>query len=110
MSKLLASKHIRLVNSGSSANLVALSSLTGSKIKNKIEEGDHVLTAVVGFSDNGESNISKQPNTVFIDCELGTYNPKAEDIINAYTSRNKSHFLSPYFRQSFGNGKISRFC
>ena len=36
MSKFLDMKHVRIVNSGSSANLVALSSLTSSKIKNNL--------------------------------------------------------------------------
>ncbi len=94
MSKFIGLKHIRLVNSGSSANLVALSSLTGSKIKNKIEEGDHVLTAAVGFPTTVNPIFQNNLIPVFIDCELGTYNPKAEDIINAYTSETKAIFLA----------------
>jgi CDP-6-deoxy-D-xylo-4-hexulose-3-dehydrase len=49
MSDFLNMKFVRIVNSGSSANLVALSSLTDKKIKNHISEGDEVITSAVGF-------------------------------------------------------------
>ena len=49
LGKFLDIKHVRLVNSGSSANLVALSSLTNKKIKNHLKEGDKVVTSAVGF-------------------------------------------------------------
>src|SRR6056300_959188 len=49
ISKFLNMKHVRLVNSGSSANLVALSSLTSKKIKNNLVKGDEIITTAVGF-------------------------------------------------------------
>ena len=49
MSNFLNMKFVRLVNSGSSANLVALSSLTNKKIKNNLNSGDEVVTSAVGF-------------------------------------------------------------
>ena len=46
----------------SSANLVALSSLTSSKLKNHLQAGDEVVTAAVGFPTT-EIQFFKQLNT-----------------------------------------------
>jgi len=94
MGKFIGLKHIRLVNSGSSANLVALSSLTSAKIKNKLNPGDHVLTSAVGFPTTVNPIFQNNLIPVFVDCEIGTYNPTAEDIINSYTDKTKCIFMA----------------
>ena len=85
MSEFLGQKHVRIVNSGSSANLVAMSSLTDNKLKNKISEGDEVITAAVGFPTTVNPIFQNNLTPVFVDSELGTYNPTAEMIIDAYS-------------------------
>jgi CDP-6-deoxy-D-xylo-4-hexulose-3-dehydrase len=94
MSKFIGLKHIRLVNSGSSANLVAVSSLTSSKIKNNLQEGDHVITSAVGFPTTVNPIFQNNLVPIFVDCEIGTYNPTADDLINAYTENTKLIFLA----------------
>ena len=93
MSKFLDMKHVRIVNSGSSENLVALSSLTSSKIKNNLVEGDEVITSAVGFPTVNpifQNNLTP----VFVDSELGTYNPTAKMIIDSYSDKTKAIFLA----------------
>ena len=51
LSNYLGVKHAMLVNSGSSANLVALSSLTSEKLRDKrLKPGDEVITVAAGFT------------------------------------------------------------
>jgi CDP-6-deoxy-D-xylo-4-hexulose-3-dehydrase len=94
MSDFIGLKHVRLVNSGSSANLVAMSSLTSSKIKNNIKEGDKVITAAVGFPTTVNPIFQNNLIPIFVDCKLGTYNPDVNDIISAYTEDTKAIFLA----------------
>ena len=94
MSDFIGLKHVRLVNSGSSANLVALSSLTSSKIKNNIKEGDKVITAAVGFPTTVNPIFQNNLVPIFVDCQLGTYNPDVNDIISSYTEDTKAIFLA----------------
>src|SRR6056300_59197 len=94
MTEFIGLKHIRLVNSGSSANLVALSSLTSSKIKNNIKEGDKVITAAVGFPTTVNPIFQNNLVPIFVDCRLGTYNPDVNDIISSYTEDTKAIFLA----------------
>jgi CDP-4-dehydro-6-deoxyglucose reductase, E1 len=94
MSEFLGQKYVRIVNSGSSANLVAMSSLTDNKLKNKISEGDEVITTAVGFPTTVNPIFQNNLTPVFVDSELGTYNPTAEMIINAYSENTKAIFLA----------------
>tara|TARA_Y100000996_G_scaffold413480_1_gene401812 strand:- start:3709 stop:5031 length:1323 start_codon:yes stop_codon:yes gene_type:complete len=94
LSKFLGSKHVRLVNSGSSANLVALSSLTSDKIKNNLKTGDEVITSAVGFPTTVNPIFQNNLKPVFVDCELGTYNPSFENIVSAYSDKTKAIFLA----------------
>lgn len=89
MSEYLSVKHVRLVNSGSSANLVALAALTSEKIKNRVSPGDEVITSAVGFPTTVNPIFQNNLTPVFVDSELGTYNPTAKSIINAYTPKTK---------------------
>lgn len=94
MSKYLSIKHVRLVNSGSSANLVALAALTSDKIKNKLKPGDEVITAAVGFPTTVNPIFQNNLVPVFIDSEIGTYNPTFKAITNAYSSNTKAIMLA----------------
>ena len=94
MSNFLSMKHVRLVNSGSSANLVALSSLTSSKIKNNLNEGDEVITTAVGFPTTVNPIFQNNLIPVFVDSCIGTYNPTADMIIEAFSDKTKAIFLA----------------
>mgnify|MGYP001212365872 CR=1 FL=1 len=112
MGKFLSIKHCRLVNSGSSANLVALSSLTNKKIKNYISPGDKVITAAVGFPTTVNPIFQNSLVPVFVDSALGTYNPTFESIEKAYYENENVKLV--FFAHTLGNPldiqKISDFC
>ncbi len=109
MSNFLSMKHVRLVNSGSSANLVALSSLTNKKIKNYIKEGDEVITSAVGFPTTVNPIFQNSLIPVFVDSVIGTYNPTAEMIIDAYTENTKVIFLAHTLGNPFDASKLRDF-
>ena len=68
-------KYCSLTNSGSSANLLALSCLTGDKLGNdKLSIGDKVITCATGFPTTVNPIFQNGMVPVFVDAELGTYN------------------------------------
>jgi CDP-6-deoxy-D-xylo-4-hexulose-3-dehydrase len=68
-----------LVNSGSSANLVMLSTLASPMVDRPLARGDEVITPAVTFPTTLTPIVQNGLVPVFVDCELGTYNvdPKA---------------------------------
>ena len=72
LSKFLDIKHARIVNSGSSANLLLIL-INLKKIKNKIEEGSEVILPLLVFQ--RPSTIFQNNLTPAMDSEIGTYNP-----------------------------------
>lgn len=109
MSKFLSMKHVRIVNSGSSANLVALSALTNKKIKNFLVKGDEVITSAVGFPTTVNPIFQNNLLPVFVDSVLGTYNPTADMIIDAYTEKTKAIFLAHTLGNPFEAEKLRDF-
>ena len=110
MSEFLNMKFVRIVNSGSSANLVAISALTDSKIKNHFTEGDEVITSAVGFPTTVNPIFQNNLVPVFVDSVLGTYNPTADMIIEGYTEKTKGIFLAHTLGNPFEVDKIKDFC
>ena len=84
-----------LVNSGSSANLVAMSVLTSPKLKERqLKPGDEVITVAAGFPTTLGPIIQNRLIPVFIDVELGTYNIIAERIEDAISPKTKAIFIA----------------
>ena len=92
--KFLGLKYCSLTNSGSSANLLALSSLTSPKLGDKkVKPGDEVITTACGFPTTLNPIIQSNLVPVFIDIELGSYNIKADDIEKAISEKTKVIFI-----------------
>lgn len=84
-----------LVNSGSSANLVAMSTLTSPKLKNRqLKPGDEVITVAAGFPTTVAPIIQNKLVPVFIDVDLKTYNAIPELIEQAISSKTKAIFMA----------------
>ena len=74
-------KHCSLANSGSSANLLALSCLTSDKLgKEKLLPGEKVITCATGFPTTINPIFQNGLVPVFVDAEVGTYNASVEGI------------------------------
>lgn len=84
-----------LVNSGSSANLLALSSLTSPKLgERRLKPGDEVITEAAGFPATVAPIIQNNLIPVFVDIELSTYNVIPEKIHRAIHPKTKAIFIS----------------
>lgn len=93
--KYFGSKSSLLVNSGSSANLVAFYALTSPKLgERQIKPGDEVITVAAGFPTTVNPIIQYGAIPVFIDIDLPTYNIKAELIEEAITPKTKAIMLA----------------
>ena len=84
-----------LVNSGSSANLVALSTLTSTKLGDRrLRPGDEVITVAAGFPTTVAPIIQNGLIPVFVDVNVGTYNVIIEQIIEAVSPKTRAIFLA----------------
>lgn len=92
--KFLGVRYCLLTNSGSSANLLAISALTSPKLgKKKLKPGDEVITTACGFPTTLNPIIQNNLKPVFVDVELGTYNIKSELIEKTITDETKAIFV-----------------
>jgi CDP-4-dehydro-6-deoxyglucose reductase, E1 len=81
-------KHCLLVNSGSSANLVALSTLTSPKLGDKqLKPGDEVITVAAGFPTTVNPIFQNQLVPVFLDVKLPTYDIDIDQLEAALSDR-----------------------
>lgn len=88
-------KSCMLVNSGSSANLLALSTLTSPLLKSKkLVPGDEVLTVAAGFPTTVNPAIQNGLVPVFVDVDLETFNVKVSEIENALSDKTKAIMLA----------------
>lgn len=88
-------RHCLLTNSGSSANLLAVSALRLPLLKKKqLQPGDEVITTACGFPTTVNPIIQNNLIPVFVDIDLGSYNIRAELIKKAITSKTKAIFLA----------------
>ncbi|MDP3042488.1 MAG: lipopolysaccharide biosynthesis protein RfbH [Candidatus Omnitrophota bacterium] len=95
MAKFLGVKSCLLTNSGSSANLLAISALTSPLLKDRqLQAGDEVVTTACGFPTTLNPILQNKLVPVFIDVEMGTYNIRAELIEKAITKETKAIFIS----------------
>lgn len=92
-----------LVNSGSSANLVAFAALTSSRLKERaLKPGDEMITAACGFPTTVAPAIQYGIKPVFVDVDLATHNATTEALEKAITPKTKvimlAHALGNPFR------------
>ncbi len=84
-------REARLVNSGSSANLIAVSVLTSPTLGDRqLKPGDEVITVAAGFPTTVNPIIQNRAVPVFIDVELGTYNADVSKLEEALSPRTRA--------------------
>jgi len=91
----LGLRHSLLTNSGSSANLLAMTALTSGKLGNrKLVPGDEVITVAAGFPTTVNPIYQNNLVPVYCDVELGNYNIKPEDLEQSISDKTKAIFLA----------------
>jgi len=94
LSFFLKVKYSLLVNSGSSANLLAVSALTSPELGQKrLSPGDEVITTAAAFPTTVNPIIQNRLVPVFIDVKLPTYNVDPDKLKKAITKKTKAIFL-----------------
>ena len=94
LAEFLGVKFCLLTNSGSSANLLAVSALTSPLLKERrLKPGDEVITTACGFPTTLNPIIQNNLIPVLVDVDLGTYNIRAEEIETAISGRTKAIFI-----------------
>lgn len=87
-------RHALLVNSGSSANLLALATLTSPDFKDRLQPGDEVLTVATGFPTTVAPILQYGCVPVFLDVDLSTANVRVEDLDDAISPRTRAIVLA----------------
>ena len=111
LSKYLGVRHVLLVNSGSSANLLAFSALTSPLLgERQIHRGDQVITVAAGFPTTIAPIIQYGAVPVFVDVDLDTANVRIEQLENALTARSKAVMLAHTLGNPFDVKAVQDFC
>lgn len=107
LAEYLGVKYSLLTNSGSSANLLAISSLTSPKLGDRrLLPSDEVITVAAGFPTTVAPIIQNQLVPVFVDVELGTYNIKVDEIEQAISERTKAIMIAHTMGNPFDLGVV----
>lgn len=95
LARFLNVRYVSLVNSGSSANLVAFSALTSDALKERaIKPGDEVITIATAFPATVNPIILKGCIPVFVDIDLNTKNAVVNQIKKAITKKTKAIMMA----------------
>lgn len=107
----LGVKHVLTVNSGSSANLVAFSTLTSPKLGERaIRPGDEVIGVAAGFPTTVNPILQFGAVPVFVDVELATHNIDASKIEAAITPKTKAIMLAHSLGNPFNLDVVTALC
>lgn len=103
-------KHCLLVNSGSSANLVALTALTSTKLGEKrLKPGDEVITVAAGFPTTVNPIFQNQLVPVFLDIQLPTYEIDISQLEAALSERTRAIMIAHTLGNAFDLKAVMEF-
>lgn len=104
-------RYAHLVNSGSSANLVAFSVLTAPELGDRrIKRGDEVITVACGFPTTITPIIQYGAVPVFVDVTVPQYNIDATKLEEAYSSKTKAVMIAHTLGNPFDLKAVKAFC
>ena len=111
LAALLGVEHCLLVNSGSSANLLAFMALASERLgERRILPGDEVITVAAGFPTTVAPIVQYGAVPVFVDVELTTANVAVELLPAALGPRTKAVFLAHTLGNPFDVDAVLAFC
>lgn len=107
----LGAKHVLTVNSGSSANLVAISALTSPLLGERaLRPGDEVITTATGFPTTVNPLLQNGLVPVFVDAHLPTYNIDASRIEAAITPKTRAIVMAHSLGNPFDLDVVGELC
>ena len=107
----LGVKHCSLVNSGSSANLLAFMALTSPLLGERaVQRGDEVITVAAGFPTTVAPMIQYGAVPAFVDVSLPTYNVDVSLLEGALSARTKAVMIAHTLGNPFDLAAVKSFC
>lgn len=107
----LSVKHVLTVNSGSSANLLALAALTSPELgKRAIKPGDEIITAAANFPTTIAPIFQIGAVPVFVDAELFTWNADISMLEKALSPKTKAVIFAHSLGNPFDASAVKKFC
>lgn len=111
LARFLGLRHCSLVNSGSSANLLAFMALTSPKMGDRrISRGDEIITVAAAFPTTISPIVQYGAVPVFVDIELPSYNIDCKMLEGALSEKTKAVFLAHTMGNPFDLNRIADFC
>lgn len=111
LAKYIGARSAVFVNSGSSANLVALSALTSPKLgRRALKPGDEVLTVAMGFPTTVNPIIQNGLRPVVVDVNLGTYDAQADMLREAIGPKTRAIMMAHALGNPFDLGVVQELC
>ena len=111
LARYVGARSALFVNSGSSANLVALSALTSPKLgKRALRQGDEVLTVAAGFPTTVNPIIQNNLRPVLVDVNLETYDAIPEMLREAVSSKTKAIMMAHTLGNPFDLDTVRELC
>jgi len=111
LARYVGSRSALFVNSGSSANLVALSGLTSPKLgKRALKPGDEVLTVAAGFPTTVNPIIQNGLRPVVVDVELGTYDAISDRLREAVGPKTRAIMMAHTLGNPFDLDTVRELC
>lgn len=111
LAQFIGIRHALTVNSGSSANLVAFSTLTSSRLGERaIQPGDEVIGVAAGFPTTVNPILQFGAVPVFVDIDLATHNIDASKIEAAISSKTKAIMLAHSLGNPFNLDVVTALC
>ena len=110
-SQFVGIRHTSLCNSGSSANLLAVSCLTSPVLKDRrLRPGDEVITLATGFPTTVNPILQNRLIPVFVDVSIPTYNVDVSQLDAALSRRTRAVFLPHTLGNPFDVDAVTEFC
>lgn len=107
----IGAKFVHLVNSGSSANLIAFSALTAPELGDRqIRKGDEVITVACGFPTTINPILQYGAVPVFVDVTVPQYNIDVDQLEEAYTQKTKAVMIAHTLGNPFNIKAVKEFC
>ncbi len=111
LAKYLGVRYCSLVNSGSSANLVAFMTLTSPLLgERRVKRGDEVITVAAGFPTTVTPVIQYGAVPVFVDVTIPQYNIDVTRLEEALSEKTKAVMIAHTLGNPFDLGAVKQFC
>lgn len=110
LSEVLNVKHVLTTNSGSSANLLAIATLTSYKLGDRaLKRGDEIITVAAGFPTTINPALQYGLIPVFVDVEIPTYNIDVSLLEQAVTGKTKAIMIAHTLGNTFNIQEVISF-